>query len=36
MSCANYDIKFNAALDSGNLVVADRVKILVEVFAVKQ
>jgi polyisoprenoid-binding protein YceI len=32
----DYDIKFNAALGSGNLVVADKVKILVEVSAVKQ
>lgn len=32
----DFDIKFNAALGSGNLVVADRVKILVEVSAVKQ
>lgn len=33
---SDYGIKFNAALGSGNLVVADRVKILVEVSAVKQ
>jgi polyisoprenoid-binding protein YceI len=33
---SDYDIKFNAALGSGNLVVADKVKILVEVSAVKQ
>jgi polyisoprenoid-binding protein YceI len=32
----DYDIKFNAALGSGNLVVSDKVKILVEVSAVKQ
>jgi polyisoprenoid-binding protein YceI len=32
----DYDIKFNAALGSGNLVVSDRVKILVEVSAVRQ
>lgn len=32
----DFDIKFNAALGSGNLVVADKVKILVEVSAVKQ
>jgi polyisoprenoid-binding protein YceI len=33
---SDYDIKFNAALGSGNLVVSDKVKILVEVSAVKQ
>jgi polyisoprenoid-binding protein YceI len=33
---SDYDIKFNAALGSGNLVVADKVKILVDVSAVKQ
>lgn len=33
---SDYDIKFNAALGSGNLVVADKVKILVEISAVKQ
>jgi polyisoprenoid-binding protein YceI len=33
---SDYDIKFNAALGSGNLVVADKVKIVVEVSAVKQ
>lgn len=33
---SDYGIKFNAALGSGNLVVADRVKIVVEVSAVKQ
>jgi polyisoprenoid-binding protein YceI len=33
---SDFDIKFNAALGSGNLVVADKVKILVEVSAVKQ
>jgi polyisoprenoid-binding protein YceI len=32
----DYNMKFNAALGSGNLVVADKVKILVEVSAVKQ
>jgi polyisoprenoid-binding protein YceI len=32
----DYDIKFNAALGSGNLVVSDKVKILVEVSAVQQ
>jgi polyisoprenoid-binding protein YceI len=32
----DYDIKFNAALGSGNLMVSDKVKILVEVSAVKQ
>lgn len=32
----DYDIKFNAALGSGNLVVSDKVKILVEVSAVRQ
>jgi polyisoprenoid-binding protein YceI len=32
----DYDIKFNAALGSGNLVVSDKVKILVDVSAVKQ
>ncbi len=33
---SDYDMKFNAALGSGNLVVSDKVKILVEVSAVKQ
>jgi polyisoprenoid-binding protein YceI len=33
---SDFDIKFNAALGSGNLVVADKVKILVEVSAVRQ
>jgi polyisoprenoid-binding protein YceI len=33
---SDYGMKFNAALGSGNLVVADKVKILVEVSAVKQ
>jgi polyisoprenoid-binding protein YceI len=33
---SDYDIKFNAALGSGNLVVSDRVKILVDISAVKQ
>ncbi len=33
---SDFDIKFNAALGSGNLVVADKVKILVEVSAIKQ
>ncbi|MGH2910892.1 MAG: YceI family protein [Solirubrobacteraceae bacterium] len=33
---SDFDIKFNAALGSGNLVVADKVKILVEVSAVEQ
>jgi polyisoprenoid-binding protein YceI len=32
----DFDIKFNAALGSGNLMVSDKVKILVEVSAVKQ
>lgn len=32
---SDFDIKFNAALGSGNLVVADKVKILVEVSAVR-
>ena len=32
----DYNIKFNAALGSGNLVVSDKVKILVEVSAVKR
>lgn len=32
---ADYDIRFNAALGSGNLVVSDKVKILVEISAVK-
>ncbi|MGC2374378.1 MAG: YceI family protein [Solirubrobacteraceae bacterium] len=32
----DYGIKFNAALGSGNLMVSDKVKILVEVSAVKQ
>ncbi len=36
ISRSDFDIKFNAALGSGNLVVADKVKILVEVSAVKQ
>jgi polyisoprenoid-binding protein YceI len=36
ISRGDFDIKFNAALGSGNLVVADKVKILVEVSAVKQ
>lgn len=36
ISRADFDMKFNAALGSGNLVVADKVKILVEVSAVKQ
>lgn len=33
---SDYDIKFNAALGSGNVVVSDKVKILVEISAVKQ
>ncbi len=33
---SDFGMKFNAALGSGNLVVSDRVKILVEVSAVKQ
>jgi polyisoprenoid-binding protein YceI len=33
---SDYDMKFNAALGSGNVVVSDKVKILVEVSAVKQ
>lgn len=32
---SDYDIKFNAALGSGNLVVADKVKIEIEVSAVR-
>lgn len=32
---SDYDIKFNAALGSGNLVVSDKVKILVDISAVK-
>lgn len=32
---SDYDIKFNAALGSGNVVVSDKVKILVDVSAVK-
>jgi polyisoprenoid-binding protein YceI len=32
---SDFDIKFNAAFGSGNLVVADKVKILVKVSAVK-
>ena len=32
----DFEMKFNAALGSGNLVVSDKVKILVEVSAVKQ
>jgi polyisoprenoid-binding protein YceI len=32
---SDYDIKFNAALGSGNLVVSDKVKIVVDVSAVK-
>jgi polyisoprenoid-binding protein YceI len=33
---SDYEMKFNAALGSGNLVVSDKVKILVDVSAVKQ
>jgi polyisoprenoid-binding protein YceI len=33
---SDFDIKFNAALGSGNLVVANKVKILVDVSAVRQ
>jgi polyisoprenoid-binding protein YceI len=33
---SDYEMRFNAALGSGNVVVSDRVKILVEVSAVKQ
>jgi len=33
---SDFEMKFNAALGSGNLVVSDKVKILVEVSAVKQ
>jgi polyisoprenoid-binding protein YceI len=33
---SDFDMKFNAALGSGNLVVSDKVKILVEVSAVRQ
>ncbi|HWX88598.1 MAG TPA: YceI family protein [Solirubrobacteraceae bacterium] len=36
ISRGDFGMKFNAALSSGNLVVADKVKILVEVSAVKQ
>jgi polyisoprenoid-binding protein YceI len=36
ISRGDFGMKFNAALGSGNLVVADKVKILVEVSAVKQ
>jgi polyisoprenoid-binding protein YceI len=36
ISRGDFDMKFNAALGSGNLVVADKVKILVEVSAVRQ
>ncbi len=32
---SDYDIKFNAALGSGNVVVSDKVKILVDISAVK-
>jgi polyisoprenoid-binding protein YceI len=33
---SDFDMKFNAALGSGNVVVSDKVKILVDVSAVKQ
>jgi polyisoprenoid-binding protein YceI len=33
---SDFDMRFNAALGSGNLVVSDKVKILVEVSAVRQ
>jgi polyisoprenoid-binding protein YceI len=36
ISRGDFGMKFNAALGSGNLVVADKVKILVEVSAVKE
>ncbi len=36
ISRGDYGMKFNAALGSGNVVVSDKVKILVEVSAVKQ
>lgn len=36
ISRGDFDMKFNAALGSGNLVVADKVKILVDVSAVRQ
>lgn len=36
ISRGDFDMKFNAALGSGNLVVSDKVKILVDVSAVKQ
>ncbi len=36
ISRGDYDMRFNAALGSGNLVVADKVKILVEVSAIRQ
>jgi polyisoprenoid-binding protein YceI len=36
ISRADFGMKFNAALGSGNLVVADKVKILVELSAVKR
>jgi polyisoprenoid-binding protein YceI len=32
---SDYEMRFNAALGSGNLVVADKVKILLEISAVK-
>ena len=36
ISRGDYGMKFNAALGSGNVVVSDKVKILVDVSAVKQ
>ena len=35
ISRSDYDIRFNAALGSGNVVVSDKVKILVDISAVK-
>jgi polyisoprenoid-binding protein YceI len=35
ISRSDYDMKFNAALGSGNLVVSDKVKILVDISAIK-
>jgi len=32
---SDYDMKFNMALGSGNVVVSDKVKILLEISAVK-
>ena len=36
LSRKDYDMKFNAALGSGNLVVSDRVKLALDISAVKQ